>query len=120
MRSIELPANAIVIFIIAITVLLAVIYFFFSAYQNTSPSLISTANQTSSQLEQTQTKMKCMMLTYSEIINKCTNACEKRHLKYTGKYDITNKGLVCYCKSRDGGSTRITVECDEKTKNSEK
>ncbi len=110
-RSVELPANVIVILIIAVMVLLGLIMFFFNNYIKLSPPIIGLSKNTSEELKGV---LPCSNLSEFVIKRMCISACYKigHGYRYIGEYHIMNVLGVIKCKcSNISNIEYVEIEC---------
>jgi len=109
-RALELPANVIVIFIIAVVVLLGVLMFFFNNYIKLSPSIIGLSKNTSEELREV---LPCGKLSESDIEQICDKECSKiSGYSYAGEYKVNNIIGIIRCKCKNNSDIKyVEVRC---------
>lgn len=108
-RAVELPANVIVIFIIAVMVLLGLIMFFFNNYIKLSPPIIGLSKNTSGELREV---LPCNKLSKEDISTLCSNACSEidRSYSYADEYNIINIAGVIRCKCNKSSGNQVDIK----------
>ena len=108
-KAVELPANVIVIFIIAVMVLLGLIMFFFNNYIKLSPSIIGLSKNTSEDIREV---LPCNKLSEQEISTLCRKACSEidSSYSYADEYNIINIVGVIKCKCNKSSGNQVDIK----------